>query len=744
MATVLYRLGRFSFRRRGTVLAAWLLLLALAGAGAVTLSGPTSDSFTIPGTEAQQGLDLLEERMPGSGAAGASARVVFVGEDGGAVTTPAATTGVKQAVAAMQELPGVAQVTDPYGSGAVSPDGTTAYATVAYSVEAMELTGEDQRALLAAGRTAEAAGLTVEFGGDAVQAKIEQGATEVVGLAIAAVVLVITFGSLLAAGLPLVTAVAGVGLGVLGITIATGFFDISTTSLSLAVMLGLAVGIDYALFIVSRYRHELLAGHSGEEAAGRAVGTAGSAVVFAGLTVVIALAALSVVGIPFLTAMGLGAAGTVLGAVVIALTLLPALLGLLGRRVLGRRGTGRDTESESGAGRPAMGERWVRFVLRRRVPLLLAIVVGLGIVAVPALDMRRGLPSDATAATDSTQRRAYDAIATAFGPGVNGPLLVTVDLAGTTDRDAAVAALQADLASVDGVAAVTPAVRTPAGDTAVLTLIPATGPTDAATEDLVHAIRAQAAGWESSTGAGIYVTGTTAVGIDVSGKLADALLPYLAIVVGLAFLLLTLVFRSLLVPLKATLGFLLSIAATFGAVVWVFQQGHLAGLIGLETTGPILSFLPILTVGILFGLAMDYEVFLVTRMREEHVHGASAQDAVVHGFRHGARVVTAAAAIMVAVFAGFALAPDPTIKSIGFALAVGIVVDAFLVRMTVVPAVMSLLGRRAWSIPRRLDALLPDVDVEGEKLTRMLAPPAAAASPSPAADAERTPVHAGG
>ena len=727
MATFLYRLGRFSYRRRRLVLGTWVLVLVLAGVGAATFSQPLSNTFRIPGTESQKALDLLAERLPGSGVDGASARVVFVAPAGESVTSPSAKAGVEETVATLSGLPHVASVADPYQAKAVSPDGSTAYATVTYTVQASEITPDEQDRLFTAGDSAEAAGLTVEVGGDAAAAQAAQGATEALGIAVAVLVLVLTFGSLLAAGLPLLTALVGVALGTLGVSIASGVTELSSTSGTLATMLGLAVGIDYALFIVSRHRHELLAGRSGEDAAGRAVGTAGSAVVFAGATVVIALAALTVVGIPFLSAMGLAAAGTVAGAVVIALTLLPALLGFLGDRVLGRKGrAARDTEADDATdtGRDAapepLGARWVRFVVRRRVVVLLAVVVGLGVVAVPALDMRLGMPSDATASPDTTQRRAYDALAEGFGPGFNAPLLVAADLTGTDDAADAATTVQSDLARVAGVAYASPATVTPAGDLAIYTIVPASGPDDAATEDLVHALRAKAAGWQSQTGADVYVTGTTAVGIDISETLDDALLPYLAVVVGLAFVLLLLVFRSILVPLKATLGFLLSMTATFGAVVAVFQKGWGAELLGVSTTGPILSFLPILLVGLLFGLAMDYEVFLVTRMREEHVHGAPAQEAVVNGFRHSARVVTAAAVIMVSVFAGFILSEETIIKSMGFALATGVLFDAFLVRMTLVPAVMSLLGERAWYLPGWLDRLLPDVDVEGEKLTQLL------------------------
>ena len=713
MATALYHLGRFAFRRRWLVIFAWIAMLGVVGIGASQLSGPTSEAFTIPGTQSQQAIDLLHERT-GASADNGTARVVFQAPDGSTVDSTEARRAVESAVSEISGLPHVTSVADPFTTGAVSGDGTTAIATVTYDVQAAELTSGDQDRLFDAGGSATSAGLTVDYGGDAAQEKVGQSPAELIGLAVAALVLVITFGSLLAAGLPLVTSIVGVAFGLMGVTIASGFTDVSTSTSTLAMMLGLAVGIDYALFIVSRFRHELAAGHRGAEAAGRAVGTAGSAVVFAGATVVIALAALVVVGIPFLATMGLAAAGTVLMAVLIALTLVPAALGLMGGRIRGR-----DPEAAAGAGRKSRGERWGRFVVRRRVPLLVATVAGLGILAVPATDLRLGMPSDATANPGTTQRAAYDEISDAFGPGANGPLVVVADLADAASPSDAATLIQSDLSSVSGVASVSAPRLDQAGDTAVYTVIPTTGPDDQATVDLVHKIRDDATGtWQPASGATVYVTGATAVAIDVSDQLSGALLPYLLVVVGLALLLLVVVFRSVLVPLKATGGFLLSLFATFGAVVAVFQWGWLSSLIGLETTGPVLSFLPIMLVGVLFGLAMDYEVFLVTRMREAHVHGADPDQAVVDGFRHSSRVVVAAAIIMASVFAGFMFSSETVVKSMGFALAAGVVIDAFLVRMLIGPALMSLLGRWTWAMPAWLDRITPTVDVEGESLTK--------------------------
>lgn len=717
MATLLYRLGRFAFRRRGLVSLGWVLLLVLFGTGAATLSGPTTGTFTIPGVESIRAFETLEEKM-GMAADNATARVVFTAVDGATVAGDGARTAIERALTEVAGVPHVAAVSDPFLENGVSADGRTAYAQVTYDVQTIELTEDDREALFDAGRSAEGAELQVEFGGDATQGVPEQNAAEVIGILVAAVVLTLTFGSLVAAGLPLLTAVVGVGIGVAAIQIATGFVELSSSTPTLALMLGLAVAIDYALFIVSRYRHELFLGREPEEAAGRAVGTAGSAVVFAGLTVVIALAALSVVGVPFLTAMGLAAAGTVAVAVLIALTLLPAVLGFAGMRILGRRGRAR-LEQEETAKAP-FGERWGRTLVRHRLLAVLVTVGALLAVAVPALDLELGLPDESTAAPDTTQRKAYDQLSESFGPGFNGPLLVLVEGSGADGAVAGSQRVQQAVAALDDVEVVAPARFNEVRDTAVMTVIPGSGPATDATQELVGAIRDLAPELRAEAGVSLGVTGVTAVTLDVADKLNAAMLPYLLVVVGLAFLLLLLVFRSVLVPLKAVLGFLLSVVATFGAVVAIFQWGWLGGLFGVESTGPIISLLPIFLIGVLFGLAMDYEVFLVTRMREEFVHGASPDEAVVGGMRHGTRVVTAAALIMISVFAGFILSGESIIKTMGFALAFGVAVDAFLIRMTLVPAVLSLLGRSAWWLPGWLDRLLPDVDVEGEKLTREL------------------------
>jgi len=722
VATFLYKLGRLAFRRRHFVALIWVALLTLAGVGAASAPAAGASSFSIPGTEAQKAFDLLESRFPGMSADGATARVVFKAPAGEKMADKDNKATVEKTVKELGSGSEVTSVTDPFKTNAVSKNGSVAYASVKYEVSGMELKDASKDALEAAAQNARDAGLTVEVGGDALQATPETGSTEVIGIAVAAVVLVITFGSLIAAGLPLLTALIGVGIGVSTITALANALDLGTTTSTLAMMIGLAVGIDYALFIVSRYRAELAEGREREEAAGRAVGTAGSAVVFAGLTVVIALVGLSVVNIPMLTKMGVAAAGTVAIAVLIALTMIPALLGYAGRRVqpAGKKskllGGGRAAKKE---GKPNMGTRWASFVVRRPLAVLMLGVVGLGAAAIPATSLELGLPDDGSQPTSTTQRRAYDLLSEGFGPGFNGPLMVVVDAKASDAPKAAFTTVTDEIKGLKGVVTVTPAKPNKAGDTATITVIPDSKPSSVKTEDLVHSIRDAGGEITSDTDAKVLVTGTTAMNIDFSQKLNDALIPYLALVVGLAFLLLIVVFRSILVPLKAALGFLLSVMAALGAVVAVFQWGWLSGLLGVEETGPIMSMMPIFMVGVVFGLAMDYEVFLVTRMREAYVHGEKPGQAIVTGFKHGARVVTAAAVIMIAVFSGFIGSSESMIKMIGFGLAIAVFFDAFIVRMAIVPAVLALLGKKAWWLPKWLDRALPNVDVEGEGLRNL-------------------------
>jgi len=709
MAQLLHRLGIFAFRRRRFVLVGWLLAAGITFGASMVWSGTPTDGLDVPGTEAQQAIDTLQREFPQAAAGGASARVVVAAPEGETLAEPSNAAAVADVVGRLGSAPQVTAVS-PLDERSTSPDGRIGIVQVTYAVPADQLTTAAHDALTEALDDARDAGLTAEVGGDAVDGGLALGNAELIGVVVAAIVLLITFGSLVAAGLPLLTALMGVVIGFSGIGLVSAVVDMPSAVSTLALMLGLAVGIDYALFITSRYRSELARGHAQEEAAGRALATAGSAVVFAGLTVIIALVGLMVVNVPFLTAMGLGSAGVVAVAVLIAVTLLPAMFGFAGRRIVGRRA--RRSPAVRVTEQPTLGRRWVSFVLRHPVATLVTAVVVLAIAAVPALELRLGLPDDGMSAADSSPRKAYDLVSEGVGAGFNGPLTVVVE-------GPDVGAVSATVADLPGVASVSPARASDSGAVSIFSVVPTAGPNDPATADLVNAIRAATS---DVPGGDVSVTGRTAVNIDASEKISDSLLPYLGAIVGLAFLLLMLVFRSVLVPIKATLGFLLTIGATFGVMVAVFQWGWLGGLLGIPQTGPIISMMPIFIIGIAFGLAMDYEVFLVTRMREEHVAGADPHDAVIGGFSASARVVTAAAVIMISIFSGFALAPDLGVKMPGLGLAVAVLVDAFLVRMTIVPAVLKLLGRSAWWLPGWLGRTLPDLDVEGSRLTLPIPP----------------------
>jgi RND superfamily putative drug exporter len=712
MALLLSRLGAFSHRHRLAVVLAWLVVLVGGGVGAATLGGETTSTFSIPGQESTVALDKITAAFGAGG--GVTARVVVQAQDGGTLTAGANASAVESLVAELGQLPGVASATDPLSPAApaVDPDQTTAYSTVTYTAGPGGVTVAEQDALRDAVDTARAAGLTVEVGGEALnETPGVAGVGELAGVVVALLVLALTYGSLALAGMNLLTAVIGVGTGVLGITIATGFLELSSTTSALAGMLGLAVGIDYGLFIVSRYRQELRRGSSVGTAIATAAGTAGSAVVTAALTVVIALVGLAVVGIPFLTQMGIAAAGTIVVAVLVALTLVPAVLSFLGGRALPRtqRSTPADATDAPLHGRGFLAG-WISTVTRHRLVSLLLAVIALGVVAVPFFSLQTTLVQ--TMPEGSTQARAEQLLADGFGEGFNGPLTVLFSGDGATEAATAASGSIADLRDV---VAVTPPVPNADDTAALLTVVPESGPTSAATEQLVADLRDQLAG--GGDGVDTYVTGQTAVSVDVSESLDAALPVYLVLVVGLALVLLVLVFRSLLVPLVGVLGFLLTIGASLGATVAVFQWGWLAGLLGVPSTGPLISLTPILVIGILFGLAMDYQIFLVSRMHEAHSHGAEALDAVRTGFRQAAPVVVAAALIMLSVFAGFFTGDDATIKSIAFALATGILFDAFVVRMVLVPTALALLGERAWWLPRWL-RWLPQLDVEGAALER--------------------------
>ncbi|MBU2668388.1 MMPL family transporter [Actinoplanes bogorensis] len=709
MATLLHRLGLGAVRHKAIVMVAWLVALIALGAGAATLSGTMVNTFSIPGQESTTALDLMEKRFGGT-STGATAQVVMEAPNG-KITDQAAAGQVAQVVAKLQKLPGVVAASDPFDAQAptVSQDQTAAYSTVTYGVTAEQITAEERDALTAVVDQSRNQDLTVEARGEATQESGADigGAGEIIGVVVALVVLAVTYGGLVLAGMNLLTALIGVAIGALGITTLSGFTELQATTPILAIMLGLAVGIDYALFIVTRFRQELRRGLPVPEAVALSVGTAGSAVVTAGLTVVIALAGLSVAGIPFLTEMGLAAAATIVVAVLVAITLVPAFLGAIGKRALPK--AARQDPTAFPVRDKGFYRGWAHLVTHQRVLSLVVAVAALAVIAIPFFSMQTTLIQ--RAAEGSSADRADRIISERFGPGFAGPLLVLVDGSGAGQYATSV---REKISSLPDVAYVAEPQPSPAGDAALITIIPKSGPEDTATIDLVHSIRDDVA---DGPNARVYVTGQTAVSIDVSQKLDDALPVYLILVVGLAFVLLVLVFRSLLVPVVGVLGFLLTIGAALGATTAVFQWGWLASVVNAQTTGPLLSLAPIIIVGILFGLAMDYQVFLVSRMHEAYAHGASPRDAVVTGFRQAAPVVVAAATIMFAVFAGFVPEGNDTIKPIAFALAIGILFDALVIRMVAVPAAIALLGRSAWWLPRWL-GWLPAVDVEGAALER--------------------------
>ena len=555
------------------------------------------------------------------------------------------------------------------------------------------------------------------------------GIGEIIGLAIAALVLAIMLRTFIGAGLPVIAAITGVAISA-AITFAlSSVIEMTSTTPLLGIMLGLAVGIDYSLFILNRHRRQLKAGVELEESIGLANGTSGNAVVFAGITVVIALLALNLTGVGFLGLMGSAGALAIVVAVSVALTLVPAVLGLAKEKVLTKKervvraATGlSSTPEQVHALEEANASHKPVFANKRPWVAIIGVVTVLMIVAVPALSMRLALPDGGAEASDSTAFKSYTLISEAFGPGSNGSLVAIVDVPEQLDQIAELQ-LQADVSerlfALDNVSAVLPGGVSTSGLDLMFVLVPEFGPTSAETEQLVFDIRELEKVFPAELNANIEVTGIAAVNIDISQKLADVLPLYLGTVVILSFLLLILVFRSLIVPLVATGGFLLTVGATLGAVVAVYQLGWLSEVLGVTQAGPILSFLPILLIGILFGLAMDYQLFVVSGMREAFVHGKSAKESIDSGIHLGRPVVIAAAIIMVSVFGGFAFSHITMIKPMGFGLAIGVLIDAFLVRLLLVPALMSVIGKAAWYLPKWLDRLLPDVDVEGAKLERL-------------------------
>lgn len=760
MSTFLYRVGKTAYRKPWYFILGWIVVLGIVGTMIGVNGMKTSSEMKIEGTEAQRVLDQLAEELPQ--AAGGSGSVIFKAPRDERLDTPERSAAIAKAVnevykqelvinpadymtgsddtasssdasqsdASGQSADGAAAASgmlmsegSPVLGVTLSADGKVALFKFQFTIALKSVPSDVLNSIVDTVMGAEkGTGLTVLPSESLAPLEITTGATEAIGIVVAAIVLFVTLGSMVAAGLPLLTAIFGVAVGVGGAFSISTFVNMTSVSSILALMIGLAVGIDYALFIVSRQRRLILGqGLGAMEAASRAIGTAGSAVFFAGLTVIIALSGMLVIGIGFLSTMALVAAATVFISVLIALTLLPALLGLVGERICSSKAREKHKKQEKAASR-GVAEPWVKGVIKYRWLVIVGIVVVLGIAAIPIKDMELGIPGAGTANLDTPTRQSYDAIAEGFGEGSNGPLVLVAE---PNDPSAKISAEQLsgmaqELQKLNNVVSVSPMGVNEEGNLAIFSLIPGTGPTDTATKDLVKALRASDLSIAQTYGVKIGVTGETAINIDMSAKLSEAFPIYVGIIMLLSIIILLLVFRSIIVPIKATAGFLLSILATFGITTAVFHWGWLHSVFGFDTGGPLLSFLPILVTGILYGLAMDYQVFLVSSMREAHVHGRKGLDSVVYGYKSASSVVVAAAVIMVSVFAGFIFTEDVMIKQIGFALTIGIFIDAFIVRMCLVPAVMAIFGNKAWWLPKWLDRILPNLDVEGDKLISQL------------------------
>jgi len=677
------------------------------------------DSFDVPGVDSQLATELLTSAQ--SERAGVTARVVVASE---ANTTLAGSTeraALDDVVQTLNELPNVITIAE-----SLSPDGQIALLSLQYplleEIDATDL----ERLHEAVTQARDQSGLQVEAGGELFFAFEEpaSSAAELIGLGAAIIILLVAFGSLIAMGLPIGMALFGLAIGVSAMPLISHLIMIPSWAPQLATMIGLGVGIDYALFLVTRHREFLARGLSVAESAGRAVATSGQAVIFAGGTVVIAILGLGVAGVPFMTAAGVATSVIVLIMVVASITILPALLGLSGHWI-NRLGIHRKGHTAADVG-PGW-RRWGDHVTRHAWPYAIVTTVALLAMTAPVFGLELGFPDEGTQPESTTQRRAYDLAAAGFGDGINGPLVIAVDTAG---NPSVVAELASAVAADPGVAAVAPPETI--GDVATIIAMPVTAPQDDATFATVERLRADVfPGVLADSSASAHVGGQTANFGDVANRVSDRLAMFIAAVIVLSFILLMIVFRSILVPLKAALLNLLSIGAAYGVLVMVFQWGWGAGLIGLEATVPIVSFIPMFMFAVLFGLSMDYEVFLLSRVREEFIRTGDNDESVIAGLASTARVISSAALIMICVFGGFVLSEDPTVKMFGLGLGTAILVDATVVRLVLVPATMKLMGDANWWLPGWLDRLLPRVDIDGERALPDLVQAAASESIKP-------------
>jgi putative drug exporter of the RND superfamily len=707
--TTMRRLATFSHDHRRMVATVWIVLIAVAGALASGVGSGYVNNFTLPGTESQRALDLLRDRFPQQ--AGDTSQIVFHVQSG-SLNDAATKAHVAKVVASVSKLPSVAGVVDPYANaGTISKDGTTGYASLQFDQQAVDLDKADVERVVDTARDGATGGLQVELGGQAIQMaeQPETGAGEVIGILVAIVVLILVLGSAVAMVMPLLSAFAAIGAAMGLVYAATGAFSIADFAPTLAVMIALGVGIDYALLVINRFRGERADGAEVREATLTAMDTAGRSVLFAGTTVVIALLGMLLLGVSFLNGPAIASAAAVALTMISSLTLLPALLGFWGRRV-------KVPSAQAAGAEPRGWGRWSALISRRPGAFAAGALVVLLLVAAPVTGIRLGSGDAGNNSPSSTTRQAYDLLSEGFGPGFNGPLLVVAEVKPGAGGKAELAQLRTALSKAQGVAAVSQPNVNEKGDAATLTVIPASKPQDAATKNLLSDLRDHVVPGVTARApalAAVSIGGATASTVDFGDVLSSKLPLFIGVVIGLSLLLLAIVFRSLLIPAKAAVLNLLSIGAALGVITFIFQDGHLASLIGVETTSPIEPFLPVMLFAIIFGLSMDYEVFLVTRMHEEWERTHDAPFAVRHGLALTGKVVMAAAIIMISVFGSFVLGDDRTIKLFGVGLASAVLFDAFVIRLVLVPALMHLFGRASWWMPSWLESRLPRLSIEG-------------------------------
>ena len=726
----LERLGAAMVRHRRAVVAIWVLALVLLGVGAVSRHSVLRDVFTVPGTNSQSATNVLEQRFPAQQQP--QATIVIAADQGSTLTTPATEAAVESMLATVGKQDGVASVSNPFTAPPrISKNGRIAIATVSYEGTYSDLPVDAFKDLTAAATPVEATGVQVEFGGSVtdIQNAGSNDFADLIGIVAGLIILFILFRTLLAAVLPIGVAIFGVAIaGSVLLLIATQV-TIGTVAPILGSMIGLGVGIDYSLLVLSRYLQNRDEGMEHEAGVAHAIGTAGAASLFAGCCVAIALCGLAIAGIPYVAMLGYSAGLFVAVMVLAALTLLPAVLGMVGPRITRKHKNVEAAEEVGG-----MWYRFAHVVSRHAVLCVVASLIVLAILAAPLLDLQLGFTDDGNAPTSETQRKAYDLVSEGFGEGANGPLIVAISVPAVTGADAAtvvgdVERLAGALGKAPGVASVTPPIPSPEKNAAVVLVTPDQAPNAESTQQLVRDLRSDVIpGATKGTPlvGRVFVGGATAALIDVTDRISDRLIYCIAAVVLAAFLLLMVVFRSILVPLKAAIMNLLSIGAAYGVIVAVFQWGWGRSLIGLDEAVPIVAFVPLMMFAILFGLSMDYEVFLLSRIREEFLRTGDSRESVATGVAKTARVITAAALIMISVFLGFVITPNPTVKMMGIGMAAAVLVDATIVRLLLVPATMELLGAANWWLPKWLDRVLPHLDLEGSVDTDV-APAAAAA-----------------